>query len=85
MRKPTVQTPHASNRDRMIGLFGWREMELAAIKILDTKWREPFTRVDESIFVDGDERDGWEELKKAGWIDRNGVPSPAFWRRVHGR
>lgn len=60
-------------------------MELAAIRILDAKWREPFTPVDESIFVDSDERDGWAELKKGGWVGQDNVPTLSFWRRVHGR
>ena len=70
---------------RMIGVFGWRETELAAVAILDAQWDRPFDPVNEQIFTDTSEKEGFAELKRNGWIDGNNVPSRAFWAKVHGR
>jgi hypothetical protein len=71
-------------KSRMIGVFGSREPELAAIRILDEQWERPFARIDPAIFKDADEREGFARLKAWGWIER-GIPLRQFWSRVHGR
>lgn len=70
--------------NRMIGVFGHRELELAAIRILDEQWRKPTEPIDPAIFTDDDEREGFADLQRWGWIDGM-VPTPQFWRRVHER
>jgi len=68
----------------MIGVFGHREMELAAIAILDAQWERPFTPVNADIFTEECTRQGFHDLQRGGWI--NGLmPTRAFWRRVHER
>lgn len=67
----------------MIGVFGQREMELAAIRIVDER-RSRDWRVAESIFRDDIERAGYWYLCAYGWVD-NGIPTPAFWERVQGK
>jgi hypothetical protein len=73
-----------SDKARMIGVFGHREMELAAIAILDAHWQRPFSRINEKIFKDDDARHGYRDLQRSGWIIE-GVPTGSFWSRVHGR
>jgi hypothetical protein len=68
----------------MIGVFGQREMEMAAIKILDTYWSSPYDTVDPRIFVDDIEIVGFSELRRNGWMDGTSM-SKDFWQRVHGR
>lgn len=69
---------------RMIGVFGWRESELAALRILDSQWETPFARVDVTSLT-SDERLGYDQLRSLGWIDASGSPTRSFWLRVHGR
>lgn len=69
---------------RMINVFGHREMEVAAIKILDHYWSTPYVNVDPAIFTDALEKTGFEELREHGWMDGMSM-SEAFWKRVHGR
>jgi len=76
-----------ATENRMINVFGQREMELAAIKILDTYWETPFRPIDESIFTDDLEKAGLFYLRVNGWlVGVNGVVlTRNFWLRVHGR
>ena len=70
---------------RMINVFGQREMEIAAIKILDLYWQRPFSLIDPRIF-EGDDLaiEGYRCLVEYKWIvDR--TPTRGFWERVHGR
>lgn len=69
---------------RMINVFGQREMELAAIKILDNYWSNPYSNIDESIFTDDLEKEGFRELRNYKWMDGMSM-SEEFWKRVHGR
>jgi hypothetical protein len=70
---------------RMIGVFGWREMEMAAIRILDARWTMPWEPIDAAIFKTDDEREGFAGLMRNGWIASDRTPTSAFWSRVHGR
>lgn len=75
----------AVRRDvRMVNVFGHREQEIAAIRILDQQWERPFQPVSISGWS-ADELDGLQELKENGWIHNDGSPTRAFWERVHGR
>ena len=82
---PTLAERRRKNAGRMIGVFGMREMELAAIEILDDQWDQPFNPVDTRIFDTTDSLEGFKELVKLGWIGRDHVPTITFWQRVHGR
>jgi len=79
-----------SEHTRMMGVFGKREPELAAIRILDARWRWPrhrFTLV-ELGQLDELELQGFIALVGSRWILKNGsyyVASVKFWERVHGR
>lgn len=70
---------------RMINVLGQREMELAAIKILDHYWEAPYAPIDIEIFTDDLEKAGFAELKAYNWLTPHGVATRAFWQRVHGR
>lgn len=67
----------------MIGVFGHREMELAAMRIV-AECREG-APINPKIFTAGYESEGFVELKEFGWIDAAGRPTAAFWARVRGR
>lgn len=69
--------------ERMIGVFGKRELEMAATRILDDQWQRPYQRVDTATF-NAEEQRGFALLSEWGWIV-DGIPTPAFWGRVHGR
>lgn len=69
---------------RMIKVFGKREMELAAIKILDNYWSKPYTPIDPNIFSSEYEKAGFYFLRQNGWMDGTSM-SESFWKRVHGR
>lgn len=69
----------------MVGVFGWREPELAAIKILDACWEHPRTPVNPKIFTDAEEIEGFRFLVENEWIGRDMIPTHGFWLRVHGR
>ena len=81
-------THETRKENRMIGVFGQREPELVAIKILDEYWDRPYEAF---TFEPADswERDGLEALVAGGWlIDLTGGRYDAtrrFWERVHGR
>lgn len=70
---------------RMVGVFGHREMEIAAILILDRHWQAPFEPIDMRIFEgEPDALEGFKELKECGWI-RGDIATGSFWMKIHGR
>lgn len=83
----------AGNRDRsslMIGVFGQREMELAAVKIVHHRWSAPLEPFDPVILRldDGYEKDGLKDLVAHGWLTEAGGkvrPTPNFWQRIVDR
>lgn len=70
--------------ERMIGLFGKREMELAAMVIVDKNlWNNDTIR--EEWFEEGYEAEGFRLLKEHGWISMSNRASQAFWDKVRGK
>lgn len=73
-----------NNDDRLIGAFGKREMELAAICIVDYfkgRTNTVDSTIDVSIFKRDIEKAGFRLLKEHGWIV-NLRPISKFWERV---
>lgn len=68
---------------RMIGVFGKREPELAAIKIVDHYGNCLMQPVDPAIFKSDYEKHGYRLLCQWGLVV-DGVPQPEFWLRVKG-
>jgi len=70
---------------RMIGVFGKREMELAAICIVDYfKAHKGNKKFPKTIFESDYEKRGYELLKRAGLISKIDVPTFQFWEKVDG-
>jgi hypothetical protein len=79
-----TMTDWLNTTGRLIGTFGKREMELAAIRIIDTYGDRLIQPVDAKIFKPGYEQDGYRLLCQNGFVI-DGVPQPEFWLRVGGR
>jgi hypothetical protein len=56
------------NCSRMVNVFGHREMEIAAIAILDAQWDRPFDPVNVNIFTTDEAKHGFRDLQRGGWI-----------------
>lgn len=71
--------------DRMINVFGQREMELAAIKIFDTYGNGRRSHpISISIFTEEIEQEGFRLLREHGWIE-DYCAKESFWKRIDER
>jgi hypothetical protein len=69
--------------DRMIGVFGEREMEIAAILIVDNY--QPGQPINPDIFKhDFLAEVGFSHLQMYGWI-KELIPTKNFWNKTKGR
>jgi hypothetical protein len=73
------------NEFRLIGIFGKREIELAAIKIIDfyEDHSGSYIPINVNIFKSDYEKAGWIILRGSDLINAgSGMPTSKFWEKV---